>query len=74
MRKGLLNNKLGGIMKKRVGLVIATLSLLTFAAVASLVPRLIQPDLEVKSFNNQVETILNKTTDLKKFQMAEVKL
>lgn len=73
MKKGILNAIWGGTMKKKISIV-ATLSLLTFAAVASLAPRFTGPNLEVKELNSQVNTILNKTSDLTKFQMANVEL
>lgn len=61
-------------MKKRIALIITTLGLLTFAAVASLMPGFTGSKLEVKELNGQVELIMKKTTNLKNFKMAEVKL
>lgn len=73
MQKGLWNKIWGGTMKKKIS-IIATLSLITFASVAALGPRFSGPNLEVNELNSQVNTILNKTSDLTKFQMADVEL
>jgi hypothetical protein len=73
MQKGICNKVWGDIMKKKIS-IITTLSLITFASVAALAPRFSGANLEVNDLNAQVNSILNKTSDLDKFQMADVEL
>ena len=74
MKKGILNQFWGGTMKKKLAIITA-MSMLTFAAVASFAPKFNQgPNLEVNELNTQINTLLNKTSNLKQFEMAKVEL